>query len=198
MNTIEKLNRLNVKGRILNNESLWVPVTISEEEVQLGIELGTLQEKESEKLGLKDRSFFGDKSDSLKRSIAAKQFEIAVSRWGGGTAKVIGINQFHDAPDVGQINCRFTFSSDYGLMITNRDQGLVPMVLGTGNCPNFFLMGWCVPDYMRQMIYKVHQGRDEHCQSQFGFLHEMKDHEAFQINMQLLLPMSYFNKDLVK
>jgi hypothetical protein len=190
--------KLSIKGIILNNESLWESITLDSSEVQQGIELGTLQESESLKLGLKDRSFDGTKEDSLKRSIAAKQFEIAIKKWGGNTAQVIGINQFHDFPDVGKCNARFTFDSGYGLMITNRDQGLVPMILGTGNCPNFKLMGWCVPDFMKQMIYKIHQGRTEDCQTAFGFLQEMKEHEAFHLPMQVLMPMYLLNKDLLK
>src|ERR1035437_7458002 len=198
MSTNYKIKRLNMKGLVLNNESLWVPVTISEEEVQEGIDLGTLQEEESKRLGLKDRSFSGDEGDSLLRSITAKQFEISIRRWGGGTARVVGINEFHDFADVGQVNARYTFNPGYGLMITNRDQDLVPMILGTGRSPNFKLMGWVIPGYVKQMIYKVHQGRNEECQSQFGFLQEMKSHEAFQVNMQILMPMNSFNKELIK
>lgn len=183
---------------ILNNQDLWAPITLSSEEIELGIEMGTRQESESEYKGLKDRSFSGSSEDSLKRSIAAKQFEFAIRRWGGGTAKVVEINCFHDQPDVGQCNARFTFDPGYGLMITKRDQGLVPMILGTGKCPNFYLMGWLVPDFERQKLIKVHQGRNEDCESNFGFLQQMKDHEAFQINMQMLLPMHYLNKELVK
>ena len=195
---MDKIKRLNMKGLILNNESQWVPITISPEEVKLGVDMGTLQESESVKLGLKDRSFSGNKNDSLNRSIAAKQAELAVRRFGGNTARVVGINEFHDFADVGQVNVRYTFDVGFGLMITNRDQGLVPMVLVTGKCPDFKLMGWIVPDYMRQMLYKVHQGRNEDCQSEFGFLQEMKEYEAFQVNMQCLLPMKYLNKELVK
>ena len=83
-------------------------------------------------------------------------------------------------------------------MLTQRDQDFVPMILGTGKCPNFRLMGWIIPAFAKQMIYKIHQGRCEDCQSSFGFLNEMKDHEACQINMQMLLPMWSFNKDLIK
>lgn len=195
---MNNIKRLNMKGVVLNHENLWVPVRISPEEVQEAIEIGTLQEEESKKLGLNDRSFSGDEGDSLARSIAAKQFEFAIRRWGGGTARIVKVNEFHSMPDVGKVNARFTFDPGYGMMITVKDQGLVPMILGTGKCPDFFLMGWCVPDFMKQVVYKVHQGRSPDCQTQFGFLQEMKPHEAFQVNMQMLLPMHYFNKELVK
>lgn len=187
-----------MKGIRLTSEADWIKVTLNAQDVQTGIDLGTLQEIESEKLGLRDRSFSGDEGDSLARSIAAKQFELACRQWGGGTARVVQINEFHDFPDVGQINCRYTFNPGYGMIITDRDQGKVPMILGTGRCPEFYLMGWFIPDYAKQFIYKIHQGRNEDCESEFGFLQEMKSHECCQLNMQMLMPMWSFNKELLK
>lgn len=192
--------RLNVTGVKLTTEDDWVKVTIDPQEVSEGIYIGTLQEEESKRRGLNDRSFSGDEGDSLARSIAAKQFEYAVRRYGGGTARIVQVNEFHDFPDVGKVNCRYTFNAGYGMILTNRDQGKVPMVLGTGKCPDFYLMGWYIPDYAKQMVFKVHQGRCEDCenQTQFGFLQQMKDHEVCQINMQMLMPMWSFNKELIK
>ena len=71
---MDKIKRLNMKGVRLTSEADWIDVTISSEEIEEGIRLGTLQEEESKKLGLRDRSFSGDEGDSLSRSIAAKQF----------------------------------------------------------------------------------------------------------------------------
>jgi hypothetical protein len=187
-----------MKGVRLTSDADWEKVIISPADVAEGVRLGTLQEAESAKLGLKSRSFSGDEGDSLARSIAAKQFEFAIREWGGGTARVVGINEFHDFPDVGQVNARYTFNTGYGMIITDRDQGKVPMILGTGKCPEFYLMGWFIPDYAKQMIYKIHQGRNEDCESEFGFLQEMKEHECCQLNMQMLLPMKWFNKELLK
>ena len=195
---MDKLKRLNMKGMVLNNETLWVPITITPEEVRWSIEMGTLQEEESKKNGLNDRSFSGDEGDSLERSIAAKQAEYAVRRYGGCTARIVGINEFHDHPDCGQVNVRYTFNPGYGMILTKRDQGKVPMVLVTGRCPDFKLMGWHIPDFAKQIVYKIHAGRTEDCQTQFGFLQEMKDHEACQINMQMLMPMWSFNRELIK
>lgn len=177
---------------------LWIPITISPEEEVEGIRLGNLQEVESKRLGLNDNSFSGDEGTSLTRSITAKQFELAIKRYGGGTARVVGINEFHTYPDVGNVNARYTFNPGYGLIITKRDQGLVPMILGTGKSPHFKLMGWFIPDFAKQIIYKVHQGRTEDCDNDFGFLQQMKDHESCQLNMQMLMPMWSFNKDLIK
>lgn len=198
MSTSEKIKRLNMKGVRLTSEEDWVNITISAQEIQDGIDIGTYQEEESKRRGLNDRSFSGDEGDSLLRSITAKQAEFAVQRHGGGTARVTQVNEFHDYPDVGLVNVRYTFNPGYGMIITKRDQGKVPMILVTGKSPNFKLMGWCIPDYSKQAIYKVHQGRNEECETEFGFLQEMKDHEACQVNMQMLLPMSSFNKELIK
>lgn len=198
MGFLNKIDRLRMKGLVLTREEDWQKVIISPTDVAEGIRLGTLQEAESAKLGLKNRSFSGDEGDSLARSIAAKQFEFAIREHGGGTARIVGINEFHDFPDVGQVNARYTFNPGYGMIITDRDQGKVPMILGTGKCPEFYLMGWYIPDYAKQIIYKIHQGRNEDCETEFGFLQEMKDHECCQLNMQMLLPMKWFNKELIK
>lgn len=195
---MDKIKRLNMKGIRLTSDADWVDVTISQKDIDEGIRIGTLQEDESKKRGLNDRSFSGDEGDSLARSIAAKQFEFAIREFGGGTARVVQVNEFHDYPDVGKVNARYTFNPGYGMIITNRDQGKVPMILGTGKCPTFRLMGWFIPDYAKQIVYKVHQGRNESCETQYGFLQEMKGHECCQLNMQMLFPMWSFNKDLIR
>ena len=195
---MDKLSRLNMKGVRLTSEADWIDVTINTKDIQEGIRIGTLQEEESKKRGLNDRSFSGDEGDSLARSIAAKQFEFAIREYGGGTARVVQVNEFHDYPDVGQVNARYTFNPGYGMIITNRDQGKVPMILGTGVAPTFRLMGWFIPDYAKQIVYKIHQGRNEACETRFGFLQEMKSHECCQLNMQMLFPMWSFNKELIK
>lgn len=195
---MNKIQRLNMKGIRLTSEADWEKVVISAKDIAEATQLGILQEEESKRLGLNDRSFSGDEGDSLLRSITAKQAEYAVRNWGGGTARVVGINEFHDFPDVGKINVRYTFNTGYGMIITNRDQGKVPMILLTGKSPEFYLMGWFIPDYAKQFIYKIHQGRNDECESEFGFLQEMKSHECCQLNMQMLMPMWSFNKELLK
>ncbi len=192
------IKKVDMTGITLTSEADWIKVTISPQEIQLGIEEGTLQEEESKRRGLKDRTFSGDEGTSLDRSIAAKQAEYAVRRFGGGTARVTRVNEFHDFPDVGGANVRYTFNTGYGLIFTNRDQNKVPMILVTGKCPDFYLMGWHAPGYAKQIVYKVHQGRTEDCQVQYGFLQEMKDHEACQVNMQMLMPMAWFPMHLIK
>lgn len=198
MSTKDNIKRLEIDNIVLNSESLWVPVTISQQEVDFGIQQGTLQEEESKKKRLNDRSFQNDSDDSLRCSIVAKQLECAVQRFGGGTARIVKVNEFHDYPDVGQVNVRFVGNTGYGMVITKRDQGLVPMILGTGKCPDFKLMGWLIPSISKQWLYKAQQKRCELCESSFGFLQRMQPHECCVIPMSLLNPMNTFNKELIR
>ena len=184
-----------MKGLSLTEKKDWVLVPLSDEEMQAGSNLGHAQEDDSKEMNLNDNSFDGEDGKSLARSIAAKQAEYAVRRWGGGTARVVLPNEFHDYPDVGKVNVRYVFDPEDGMMVMKRDQGKVPMVLVTGEPPNFYLMGWFIPDYAKQIIYRINLGRDE---ATFGFLHDMKDHECFTYSKQWLFPMWSMNKDLVK
>jgi hypothetical protein len=61
--------------------------------------------------------------------------------------------------------------------------------------PNYFLMGWFIPDYAKQFVYRINLGRDEFGD---GFLNEMKPHEACTFSKQWLFPMWSFNKELIK
>jgi hypothetical protein len=191
----EWIARLNMKGVRLTEKTDWIEVTISQEEIDEAIVIGTYQEDISKEMGLKDNAVDGNRDKSLIRTITSKQAEFAVRRFGGGTARVTRPNEFHDYPDVGQVNVRYVFDPEDGMMIMKRDQGKVPMILVTGESPNFLLMGWMIPDYAKQIIYRINLGRDE---PTFGFLHSMEDHEACTYSKQWLMPMSSFNKELLK
>lgn len=191
----EWMKRLSIKGLVLTQKEDWPLVTISQQEVEEAILIGNKQENDSKERGLNDNSFDGGDGKSLTRTITSKQAEFAVRRFGGGTARVTQPNEFHDYPDVGQVNVRYVFDPEDGLMIMKRDQGKVPMILVTGNCPDFYLMGWCIPDYAKHIIYRINLGREEPV---VGFLNDMKDHEACTYSKQWLLPMWSFNKELLK
>ena len=188
-------NRLGVSNIRLTEKTDWVTVTISQEEELEAERIAAIQEADSKKMNLVDNAFDGEDGKSLLRTIASKQAEFAVRRFGGGTARVTQPNEFHDYPDVGQVNVRYVFDSEDGLMIMKRDQGKVPMILVTGKCPDFQLMGWMIPDYAKQIIYRINLGREE---ATFGFLNDMKDHEACTYSKQWLFPMWSFNKELIK
>lgn len=191
----EFAKRLNIVGIPLTEEKDWELVTISQKEIDESVRMGNIQEADSKANGLKDNSFDGGDGKSLQRTIISKQAEFAVQLYGGGTARVTQPNEFHDYPDVGGVNVRYVFDKEDGLMIMKRDQGKVPMILVTGDSPNFYLMGWVIPDYAKYNIYKINQGRETPIA---GFLHNMKDHEACTYSKQWLLPMSSFNKELLK
>lgn len=180
---------------MLTQKEDWSKVTITSEEVEEAILLGKKQENDSKERNLNDNSFDGGGDKSLQRTIASKQAEFAVRKFGGGTARVTQPNEFHDYPDVGQVNVRYVFDPEDGLMIMKKDQGKVPMILVTGNCPDFYLMGWIIPDYAKYIIYRINLGREEPV---VGFLNKMKEHEACTYSKQWLLPMWSFNKELLK
>lgn len=189
------IDRLNLKGLKLTEKSDWITVTIDQEDINDAIEIGNIQEADSKDMGLNDNAFDGDGGKSLQRTIASKQAEFAVRKFGGGTARVTQPNEFHDYPDVGKTNVRYVFDPEDGMMIMKRDQGKVPMILVTGECPNFLLMGWTIPDYAKHIIYRINLGREEPIS---GFLYDMKDHEACTFSKQWLYPMWSFNKELIK
>lgn len=191
----EWIKRLQMKGVRLTDKEDWIPVTISSDNVAESIRLATKQETDSKAAGLNDGTFRNSLEESLYCTTESKGAEYAVQTWGGGTARVTQPNEFHDYPDVGQVNVRHVNDPEDGLMIMKRDQGKVPIILVTGKMPNFLLMGWFIPDYAKQFVYRINLGREEPI---YGFLHEMQDHEACTFSKQWLFPMWSLNKELIK
>lgn len=187
--------RLGLKGLKLTEKSDWINVTIPQDKIQLSIEMATFQEIDSKRRNLNDGSFQNSTEESLECCIESKGAEFAVQVWGGGTARVTRPNEFHDYPDVGQVNVRYVNDPEDGLMIMKRDQSKVPIILVTGKMPDFQLMGWFIPAYAKQFVYRINLGRDELGD---GFLNEMKAHEACTFSKQWLFPMWSFNKELIK
>jgi hypothetical protein len=188
-------DKLGMKEVALTDKSLWIPVTIPQNLVDESIRLGNKQQDDSRAAGLNDNRFLNTDEESLNCTIESKGFEYAIQTWGGGTARVTQPNEFHMYPDVGQVNARHVNDPEDGLMIMKRDQGMVPIILGTGKMPNFLLMGWFIPNYAKQFIYRINLGRGEFGD---GFLQEMQNHEACTFSKQWLFPMWSFNKELIK
>lgn len=191
----ELFNRLGIKGLTLTEKSDWIKVIIPESKVKESVRLASIQEIESRDSKLYDNAFLNTPEESLYCTTESKGAEFAVQVWGGGTARVTQPGEFHDFPDVGQVNVRHVNDPEDGLMIMKKDQGKLPIILVTGKMPVYFLMGWHIPDYVKQMVYRINLGRGEFGS---GFLQEMKDHEACTFSKQWLLPMSSFNKELIK
>lgn len=187
--------RLSLKGTKLTDKEDWIPVTIPQNLVDLSIKLASKQETDSRDSDLYNNAFMNSEEESLICTTESKGFEYAIHVWGGGTARVTQPNEFHLYPDVGQVNARHVNDPEDGLMIMKKDQGKVPIILGTGKAPHYLLMGWTIPAYAKQFIYRINLGRDEFGD---GFLNEMKDHEACTFSKQWLFPMWSFNKELIK
>lgn len=186
---------LGLKGLTLTDRSDWVEVILSADKIKEAAEIAAFQERSSKDQNLNDNSFMNTAEQSLHCTTESKRAEFAVQQWGGGTARVTQPNEFHDYPDVGQVNVRHVNDPEDGLVIHKRDQPKVPLILVTGQAPKYFLMGWVVPALAKQMIYRINLGRDE---LREGFLQQMKGHEACTFSKQWLNPMSTFNKELVK
>lgn len=191
----ELFTRLGMKGLSLTDKPDWIEVIIPEIKVVESIRLATKQENDSRDSELYDNAFQNTPEESLYCTTESKGAEFAVQEWGGGTARVTQPNEFHKYPDVGQVNVRHVNDPEDGLMIMKKDQGKVPIILVTGKMPKFFLMGWFIPDYAKQFIYRMNLGREK---LNDGFLNEMKNHEACTFSKQWLFPMWSFNKELIK
>jgi hypothetical protein len=191
----ELFSRLGIKELILTQESDWIKVIIPDKKQQESFRLAKIQEDDSRENELYDHAFQNSREQSLFCTTESKGAEFAVQEWGGGTARVTQPNEFHSYPDVGQVNVRHINDPEDGLMIMKKDQNKVPLVLVTGKMPEYFLMGWTIPAYAKQYIYRINLGREKLGD---GFLHNMQPHEACTFSKQWLFPMWSLNKDLVK
>lgn len=187
--------RLGMKGLTLTEKTDWIEVVIPQIKVAESIRLAKIQEDESRDSELYDNAFQNSHEESLICTTESKGAEFAVQEWGGGTARVTQPNEFHKYPDVGQVNVRHVNDPEDGLMIMKKDQEKVPIILLTGKMPKYFLMGWFIPAYAKQFIYRINLGREKVGD---GFLNEMKPHEACTFSKQWLFPMWSFNKELIK
>jgi len=191
----ELFARLGLKGLTLTSSTDWVEVTIPESKIIESKRLAKIQEDDSRNHELYDNAFQNSREESLFCTTESKGAEFAVQEWGGGTARVTLPNEFHSYPDVGQVNVRHVNDPEDGLMIMRKDQDKVPIVLVTGKMPTYLLMGWTIPAYAKQFIYRINLGREELGD---GFLNNMQPHEACTFSKQWLFPMWSFNKELIK
>lgn len=176
----------------------WVEVDLNPQDMAQAEKEARYQETYSREQGFKNNSIDQDFEEGVKRSIRAKQFEYALKQYGGGTARVVKVNEFHDYPDVGSCNARFTFDHQDSLMIMKKDQGQVPLIFGTGKNSTssiFYIMGWVIPDYARQFIYTMNVAREV---PNVGILNNMQPHECCAFSRQWLYPIKILNPELLK
>jgi hypothetical protein len=191
----ELFERLGIKDLRLNDRDSWIEVTIPQAKVDEAIRLGKVQEDESREDELYDNAFQNSPEESLICTTESKGAEFAVQEWGGGTARVTLPGEFHLYPDVGQVNVRHVNDPEDGLMIMKKDQDHVPIILVTGKMPKYYLMGWIIPAWAKQYIYRMNLNREKLGD---GFLYNMKNHEACTFSKQWLFPMWSFKKELIK
>jgi hypothetical protein len=191
----ELFERLGMKGLRLTDRDSWIEVTIPQSKVDEAKRLGKRQEDESREDDLYDNAFQNSPEESLYCTTESKGAEFAIQEWGGGTARVTQPGEFHLYPDVGKVNARHVNDPEDGLMIMKKDQNDIPIILVTGKMPKFYLMGWTIPGWAKQYIYRINLHREKFGD---GFLYNMKNHEACTFSKQWLFPMWSFNKELIK
>lgn len=184
---------------LVTTESDWIPVILKEEYIQAAIDDGNLQEEQSKRQGLRDRSIDKNAELSLKRTIQSKCSEYAVRQWAGDLARVTRPGEFHDYPDVGMVNVRFIGDPEDGLMIQDNDQGELPIVLTTVKDKDFkdktiWLIGWGMTDLLRRTFYLVNQFREN---KNWGLIGNMEPHEQFVFPRSMLNPMKTLSKEYV-
>jgi hypothetical protein len=182
---------------LVTTEADWHPIILKDEYIALAIELGTLQEQQSKERRHNDRSIDKDPVASLRRSIFSKYSEFAVRQWAGDIARVTLPGEFHDVPDCGQVNVRFIGDPEDGLMIQDRDQGELPMVLTTVKDPTFkdktiWLIGWGLTDHLRREFYLINKFRPN---KDWGLIGNMQPHEQFVYPRVMLTAMKWLSQE---
>jgi hypothetical protein len=185
---------------IVTTEVDWVPVVLANDLEQLAIQQGTLQEEQSKERRLNDRAINKDPEASLKHTIFSKRSEYAVHQYFDRVPRVTLPGEFHDWPDVGQANVRFIGDPADGLMIQDRDQGELPMILTTCKDLSFkdrtiYLIGWGLTDQLRRVFYLINQARELKNWGKMG--NDFESHEQFIYPRSMLTPMKWLSKEMM-
>jgi hypothetical protein len=185
---------------LVTTEDDWIPVVLDNELDKLATEMGMLQEKQSKERNLNDRAINKDPEASLRYAIFSKRSEYAIHQWAGKKARVTKPGEFHNYPDVGQVNVRWIGDPTDGLMIQDRDQGELPMVLTTSKNLSFkdktiWLIGWGMTDLLRRHYFMINQFREIKNWGAMG--NNFQPHEQFIYPRSMLNPMKTLSKDFV-
>jgi hypothetical protein len=184
---------------LVTTEADWEPVLLKEEYITLAVEKGTYQEEQSKLRNLKNRAINKDPEANLRNTILSKYAEYAVRQHFGDEARVTNPGEFHDWPDVGQVNVRFIGDPEDGLMIQDGDQGELPMVLCTLKDKTFkdktiWLIGWGMTDQLRRTVYLINRFNQN---KDWGMIGNMVPHEQFVYPRSMLYPMRTLSKEFV-
>ena len=186
---------------IVTTEEDWVPIVLDSDLEDLSIRQGTLQETQSKQRRLNDRAINKDPEASLRNTIFSKRSEYAVHQYYDRVPRVTLPGEFHDWPDAGQANVRFIGDAADGLMIQDRDQGELPMILTTTKDLTFkdrtiWLIGWGLTDQLRRNFYLINQFRENKNWGRMGG--DFEDHEQFIYPRSMLTPMKFLSEQLMK
>lgn len=181
----------------VTKEADWVPIILPDRYILLAEQEGAFQEEESKRKGLRDRTM--DPGKSLMHTIRSKQAEYAVKYYAGDVARVTKPGDFHNYPDVGQVDVRLILDPEDGLMIQKNDRGDFPMVLTTIKDPTFkdktiWLVGWGITDLLRRHFYMINQFRQ---MKTWALIDGMLPHEQFVYPRAMLNPIKTLSKEFI-
>lgn len=184
---------------LVTTEDDWLPIVLRDEYCEKSLEQGALQETQSKQMNLKDRAINKNSQASLYHTVFSKRSEYAIKQWAGDQARVTQPGEFHNYPDVGQVNVRWCGDPQDGLMIQERDQGNLPIVFTVSKDPSFqdktiWLVGWGMTDLLRRHFVLINQFRDN---KNWGIISNMQSHEQFVYPRSMLNPMKTLSKEFV-
>src|SRR5579864_3950824 len=179
---------------IVTTEEDWVPIVLDNDLEALSVKQGILQEEQSKQRNLNDRAINKDPEVSLRHTIFSKRSEYAVHQHYDRIPRVTLPGEFHGWPDVGQCNVRFIGDPTDGLMIQDRDQGELPMILTTCKDLSFkdrtiWLIGWGLTDQLRRVFYLINSSRSIKNWGKMGG--DFEPHEQFIYPRSMLTPMRW-------
>lgn len=186
---------------IVTTEEDWEPVVLDPKLEALAVQQGTLQEEQSKQRRLHDRAINKDPAASLRNTIFSKRLEYAIHQHYDYIPRVTLPGEFHDWPDVGQANARFIGDKADGMMVQDRDQGELPMILGTTKDSEFndrtiWLVGWGLTDQLRRNFYLINLARENKNWGKMGG--DFEEHEQFIYPRSMLTPMRFLSEKLMK
>lgn len=197
---IKIFNKVDITKCAVLTEKEWAPVILTETNIALAKEMGMKQFHQSREMGLKDRTIFNTDAQDLNCQVWSKLGEFAIYQYFGEQARVTNPGEFHDYPDVGQVNARHMMDPTDGFIIQVKDQDEVPMILTTTKDKTFndktiWLIGWGITAQMRRNQYMFNQFRENPTWGTMG--RDFEAHEQFIYPRSMLNPIYMLSKEFV-
>lgn len=126
-------------------EPFFINITLSDEEMQMGIDYGKQMWKVNCKAGRSGRVCDVTTEED---EIAWIHSEIAVAQW-EGLPYENPINKFTSVPDVHYADVKWTLVIDYGVPVRRNHPNHRPIVSVAGRAPNLVLRGWEYSHHMK-------------------------------------------------